>query len=101
MKLQPRIAIKIVHFKDRTKINHKINGNMLLQLVMLKELGYTTVLVSYYYFLFKNIIILSIFSAIFKISQSDLAEQSVIKRIDLIKKKLVKASQKTDEIFIE
>ena len=64
-------------------------------------LGYTTVLVSYYYFLFKNIIILSIFSAIFKISQSDLAEQSVIKRIDLIKKKLVKASQKTDEIFIE
>jgi len=76
---EKKIAIKIADYKDKTRINNKINGNLLLQLILLKELGYTPLI----------------------ITQTELSETSVIKRIDLIKKKLEKASQKTDEIFIE
>jgi len=72
---------------------------MFLQLVMLKELGYTTVLVCSFFIKFFEIKLLLFF--FLKISQSDLSEQSVMKRVDLIKKKLLKASQNTEEIFIE
>lgn len=76
---EKKIAIKIAEFKDKTRINNKINGNLLLQLILLKELGYTPVI----------------------ITQSELSEPSVIKRIELIKRKLEKASRKSDEIYIE
>ena len=41
-----RIAIKIVEYRDKTKIVNKINGNLLLQLILLKELGFTTITVN-------------------------------------------------------
>lgn len=66
-----KIAFKLVDYKDIIQIGHKLNGNLSMQLLLLKELGYTPITVTY----------------------QELLNSTVIQRVNLIKKKLEKTAR--------
>lgn len=70
-----KIAFKLVDFKDIIKNGNKLSGNISMQILLLNQLGYKTI----------------------TLTQDDLSSSSVIQRVNLIKKKLEKATHYKDD----
>lgn len=69
---EKKIAFKVVDSKDIISIGNKISGNLTMQVLLLKELGYTPIMVT----------------------QQELFNSSLIERVNSLQKKLEKAAHK-------
>jgi len=69
---EKKIAFKVVDSKETISIGNKLSGNLSMQVILLKELGYTPITVT----------------------QHEFSNLSLIQRVNVVKKKLEKAANK-------